>query len=132
MGLYRRAAVAWLILLVLMFGNGALRVLVLQPRMGEEVARRVASLLGVVIVMAFARAFVARAGGATSGELLRVGLVWTALTLGFEFVFGHYVSGQSWAALLADYDVRRGRLWPLVLVATAIGPWLWAWWRRPG
>jgi hypothetical protein len=91
----------------------------------------VASLLGIVIVMAFARAFVARAQGATSGELLRVGLVWTALTLAFEFLFGHYVSGQSWRALRADYDVTRGRLWPLVVAATALGPWLWGWWRRP-
>jgi hypothetical protein len=124
-GLYGRAVVAWFILLVLMFGSGTLRVLVLQPRLGEEVARRVASLVGVAIVMAFARAFVARAGAARGSELLAVGLLWTALTLAFEFPFGHYVSGLSWSALLADYDLTRGRLWPLVLVATALGPWMW-------
>ena len=31
----------------------------------------------------------------------------------------HYVVKQSWQTLLADYDLRRGQLWPLVLVAIA-------------
>jgi hypothetical protein len=43
----------------------------------------------------------------------------------FEFGFGHYVSGAPWTELLADYDVRAGRLWPLVLFTTIVAPSLW-------
>jgi apolipoprotein N-acyltransferase len=51
-----------------------------------------------------------------------VGGVWALLTLGFEFGFGHYVVGTSWADLLADYDVSRGRIWVLIPIATAAAP----------
>jgi len=28
----------------------------------------------------------------------------------FEFLFGHYVAGQTWANLLSLYDVTRGNV----------------------
>jgi hypothetical protein len=56
---------------------------------------------------------------------LGVGLFWLVLTVTFEFLFGRYVAGASWEALLADYDVLRGRLWPLVLLTTLLAPSLW-------
>jgi hypothetical protein len=115
--------VAWLLLLVVMFTNGIVRVMVLQPRLGEEPARRVATLVGVGLVLAFSYLYARRVAPARPGELLAVGVLWLALTLAFEFGFGR-LSGQSWEALLADYDVARGRLWPLVLLATLVGPWL--------
>jgi hypothetical protein len=44
------------------------------------------------------------------------------LTLAFEFLAGHYLFGHPWATLLADYNLARGRIWLLVLVATLLGP----------
>ena len=44
--------------------------------------------------------------------------------MAFELLFGRYVSGASWESLLADYDLRRGRLWSLVLVTILFAPWL--------
>jgi hypothetical protein len=124
MPLAARAVLAWLGLLVFMFVNGTVRVLVLQPRLGEEAARQVASLTGLAIVLAASAAFVRLVPeGATGRHWLAVGLLWLILTLGFEFGFGRFVSGMSWAALLEDYDVRRGRLWVLILFGTLFGPW---------
>jgi hypothetical protein len=51
-------------------------------------------------------------------------LGWLVATIAFEFLFGHFVSGLTWSALLADYDIRRGRLWPLILLSVGLGPWL--------
>jgi hypothetical protein len=51
------------------------------------------------------------------------------LTLGFEFLIGHYVMHKPWAELLADYDVSSGRIWIAVLVTTLLAP-LWAAGRR--
>ena len=39
----------------------------------------------------------------------------------FEFGFGHYVAREPWAKLLADYDVRRGRIWRVVPLWLALG-----------
>jgi hypothetical protein len=119
------AVLAWLVLLVAMLANGFFRVLVVEPRLGEVLARPVATATGVAIVVVVAGAFVRRRAHAGPVELLGVGVVWLLLTLAFEFLFGHYVAGASWEELLADYDVREGRLWPLVLLAVLLAPWLW-------
>jgi hypothetical protein len=51
--------------------------------------------------------------------------VWVALTVAFEFLAGHYVFGNSWEGLIADYNVFRSRLWILVLLMNLFTP-LWA------
>jgi hypothetical protein len=116
-----RGLLAWLVLLALMVGNGFVRVLWLEPRLDSESARQVASLLGVAIVGAVAWWFV-RDRRLPAPTLWAVGGLWFALTLGFEFGFGRLASGASWGDLLADYDLTRGRLWPLVLAAVLAGP----------
>jgi hypothetical protein len=114
----------WWILAVAMFTNGACRVLVLQPRLGEGFARQLATVSGIVIVLALSLPFVRRLAHPRSRDLLEVGLLWLVLTVLFEFGMG-LVSGASWEAMLADYDLRRGRLWPLALVAILVAPSLW-------
>ena len=114
----------WWILAVAMFTNGAVRVLVLQPRLGESLARQVATVSGIVIVLALTLPFVRRLDHPRSRDLLKVGLLWLVLTVLFEFGMG-LVSGASWEAMLADYDLRRGRLWPLALLAILVAPSLW-------
>jgi len=120
-----RAVAAWFGLLAAMMANGFLRVLVLEPRLGEQAARQASSILGACLVLTLAGVFVRRLPDPASAPLGRVGLLWGVLTLAFEFGFGHYVSGLDWNTLLGDYDLAAGRLWPLVLAATIAGPWLW-------
>lgn len=44
--------------------------------------------------------------------------------MAFEFLFFHYVGGHAWEELLANYNIARGRLWPVVLLWVAVAPWL--------
>jgi hypothetical protein len=44
------------------------------------------------------------------------------LTIVFEFGFGRYVDGKSWAELGRDYDLPSGHLWLAVLVWLGVGP----------
>ena len=44
------------------------------------------------------------------------------LTVLFEFGFGHYVTRDSWAALLGAYNLAEGRAWAAVPLWTAVGP----------
>ncbi|HEY5332662.1 MAG TPA: hypothetical protein VIJ21_03880 [Solirubrobacterales bacterium] len=50
-----------------------------------------------------------------------MGGAWAALTVCFEFGLGR-ARGVGWSELGAEYDLRRGRLWPLVLLTVAVGP----------
>jgi hypothetical protein len=113
-----------MVLAVVMFTNGAVRALVLQPRLGEHLARQIATGLGVLIVFGFAFFFVRRLGAPKTVDLLGVGVVWLVLTLAFEFGMG-LVAGRSWETMLADYDILEGRLWPLIPLATLVAPWFW-------
>lgn len=118
------AALGWLLLAVVMFANGTVRALVLQPRLGEHLARQVATGSGVLIVFVFALVFVRRLESPSSLDLLKVGLLWLVLTLAFEFGVG-LVSGASWETMLADYDILHGRLWPLIPMSALVAPWFW-------
>jgi len=44
------------------------------------------------------------------------------LTVAFEFLFGHFVMGNPWEALLHDYNLVAGRVWVLVLTWIAVAP----------
>jgi hypothetical protein len=120
-----KAALGWLLLFMVMFANGTIRVVMLQPQLGEDCARQVASLSGVALVLIVSGLFVRYAPEAKASQLSWIGVAWLATTMAFEFVFGHFVSGQSWSALLADYNIMRGRLWSLILVSVCLGPWFW-------
>ena len=55
-------------------------------------------------------------------DALRLGLAWLALTIAFEFLFGHFVMGNPWSVLFHDYNLFAGRVWTLVLIWIAIAP----------
>jgi len=119
-----RCAVVWCGLVVLAVLNGALRIGVLIPRIGEAAGHVASTLLLCVAIAVTAWWTVTWIRPARSGEALWVGALWLVLTLGFEFGFGHFVAGKSWGELLADYDVLRGRVWVLVLITTLTAPYL--------
>jgi hypothetical protein len=53
---------------------------------------------------------------------IKIGLMWLVMTVIFEFLFGHYVMGNSWEKLLHDYNLLEGRLWVVILIWTTISP----------
>jgi hypothetical protein len=118
-----RQILAWAALPVAAVANGALRDLTYGRRMSETASHSlaVAPLAAVVSVWAglLARRWPLRSRRAALG----VGAAWLGLTLLFEFGLGR-ARGVSTEQMLADYDMRRGRLWPLALVAVAAAPLL--------
>jgi len=120
-----KAILAWLLLFAVMFANGAVRVVVLQPQLGEDRARQAASLSGLALVLTVSWLFVRVSPEASTAQLWWVGVAWLVATVAFELLFGHFVSGLSWHALLADYNILRGRLWSLTLISVCLGPWFW-------
>ena len=123
--MFSRALAIWLLLLILALLNGAIREILLKPRFGEQAGHIVstASLCAASILLAWFS--IAWIGPKNGREALVVGIAWVALTVAFEFLAGHYVFGNSWERLFADYNVFRGRIWILVLVANLFAP-LWA------
>jgi hypothetical protein len=124
-----RAFAVWLLLLILAVLNGGVRDTWLSPRFGDTLGRAFSSLLLSGLILLATWGTIGWIRPSTSAQALRVGAFWLLLTLAFEFLAGHYGFGKPWAALLADYDVRRGRIWIIVLIVTLLAPWVTARWR---
>jgi len=118
-----RASAVWLLLCGVAIGNGAFRQAFLLPRLGDQAAHVLGTLIGTtlfaVVVVATLRWVVP---ALEPGRLVALGVGWTLATIAFEFGFGHYVAGHPWPRLLADYDVSAGRIWVLVLLVLLLLP----------
>jgi len=118
-----KAALIWAGLVVLAVLNGIAQDRLLAPRIGERLALPASGLLFSCVIFAVAAASVGFIDAASVGQCWLVGALWLSLTVAFELLFGHYVMGDSWRTLAAAYDVRRGNLWSLVLLATVVAPY---------
>jgi hypothetical protein len=116
-----RAVIAWFALAVLAIANGTLREFLLTPRLGSKLGHVASTLVlcALIFLVAWLMPWI---GARQSAVAWRVGALWLALTLGFEFLVGHYVFGNSWEKLLSDYNLPQGRIWILVPIATLIAP----------
>ena len=125
-----RAIAIWCVILIGAFVNGMFRVTVLIPAYGDTVAHTISTMIlcGVIVIATFKS--IRWLHPETRAHALEIGVVWLMLTLAFEFLAGHYVFGNSWERLLADYNLRDGRIWVLVLAVTLFAP-MWALPRRP-
>jgi hypothetical protein len=106
----------------LAFGNAIIRQALYEGHVGDLRAHQIstATLLGIFAVYVWV--LHRRWPIDTSETALAVGVIWTMLTLAFEFGFGHWVAGQSWAELLEAYNLADGRVWVLIPIWTMIAP----------
>jgi hypothetical protein len=119
-----RYLIAWFVLLVVAVINGALRDLTYGKYVTELLAHQLSSLSGIILFGAVFYQFVRRWPPASARQAIYIGLFWMVLTVAFEFLFFHYVAGHPWSELLANYDMASGRLWPLILLWVALGPYV--------
>lgn len=119
-----KSTALWLLILVLAVANGLLREHVLIPALGSfaGLAASGALLSATILLVAYLAA--PWYGPLSTRRWLGIGLYWLALTLAFEFGLGRYVQHHTWDELLAAYTFQGGNLWPLVLLATVLSPWI--------
>lgn len=114
----------WPALAALGVANGIVRGLTYGRRMADLPAHQLSTVM-LVILTGIAVLTFSRFNPIRDAELAAfIGVSWLVATVTFEFLFGRYVARHSWSRLLADYDLRRGRVWPLFLGWLAILPWL--------
>ncbi|MDP2142596.1 MAG: hypothetical protein Q8J80_00545 [Gallionella sp.] len=118
-----RYLVAWFAMLLVSVLNGTVRDYSYGRHMPELSAHQLSTLIGIVLLGAVIRLYMRRWPFASARQALGVGLFWMALTVAFEFLFFHYLGGHTWSALLENYDVLAGRLWPLILLWLAFAPY---------
>lgn len=119
-----KAVLIWFGLMVLAIINGTVRVEWIIPSTGLATGLAISTLMLCILILLATWLSIPWPGPRNSAEAWTMGLLWLALTLGFEFGAGHFVFKKPWPELLTDYDITRGRIWVLVPITTLMAPWL--------
>ncbi|NJD25432.1 MAG: hypothetical protein FIB06_08490 [Betaproteobacteria bacterium] len=129
-----RLLFAWLVMLLVSVLNGIARDVGYGQGLDPLRAHQLSTLYGMTLLGVVIAVYARRWPFPSVASAWRAGLLWLALTVAFEFLFFHYITGHAWAELRANYDLAAGRLWPLLLLWIAVAPacfrWLWRHCRR--
>ena len=117
-----RAIEVWLVLSVIEVIHGVARAVLLEPLVGDFRARQIAVFTGSAIVLAVAFLFRKWIGAVTTRECLVTGAIWILLTISFEIFLGKVILDLTWERIASDYDISRGGLMPLGLLAMFVAP----------
>jgi hypothetical protein len=115
---------AWLPMVPIAIVNGTVRQACYGRYMTELAAHQLSTASGLVLLGAYIWLVMRRWPPTGGGQALSIGFLWLTLTLAFEFLFGHYVAGHTWARLFADYNLLAGRVWILIPLGVGLAPWI--------
>jgi len=113
----------WFVIAIAAILNGVIRETFLVSALGENMALPISGLLlaGLIFLLTFI--FISFIGSSKSRVYIFIGSLWLSLTLSFEFLFGHFVIGKSWQAIMQVFDIKNGNLFIVDLFITGISPW---------
>ncbi len=113
---------AWIPMVFIAILNGMIREYTYGKLFSELYSHQISSFTGIILLGLFIGVITYIYPLESTLQALTIGLIWLALTITFEFLFGHYVAGHSWVKLLEDYNLFAGRLWVMVLLWVALAP----------
>jgi hypothetical protein len=117
-----QALLSWIVLFVIAFANGATRDLLYMAYLGEHRANQVSCGTGIVLFGIAVWLLSRRWRFLSSSQAWKIGGLWLALTVVWEFAFGLFIRGLPWNLVLREYALWQGRLWTLVLLAVLVLP----------
>ena len=112
----------WFGLVFLAILNGLAREKVYRQYLVELTAHQASTVSFILLTGIYVWIFSNIWPLASSAQALSVGAIWLSMTIIFEFIFGHFVMKHSWQKLFTDYDIKKGRVWLLVLLWTLLAP----------
>ena len=117
----------WALMAVIAVVNGGFREIVLIPRIRSYPGHVLSTALLVfgILVISFGY-FQWTTIEYTQAELILMGILWTVLTVGFEFLVG-YVENTPVSVTLEQYNVLAGQVWIAVPLTLLLTPLLFGW-----
>lgn len=117
----------WVVMAVVAVVNGSFREVVLIPRVGEYAGHVLSTALLVCVILLVSFVYFQRTPIEYAYlELVTIGVLWTGLTVGFEFLVG-YVEGTPVSVTLGQYDVFAGQVWIAVPLTLLLSPLVFGW-----
>jgi hypothetical protein len=105
---------AWIPMVVIAILNGAIRDGWYGKHVTELQAHQISTVVGVLLFGVYIWVLIRLWRPESVEQAMAIGLVWLGMTIGFEFLFGHYGAKRLWRDLLRDYNLFAGRVWLVV------------------
>jgi hypothetical protein len=114
----------WAVVAGLLFWNGVLALGVYKPFLGAEAGEMMSAFVAMAAIFGATRAYLVHDVELPIGQLIRIGLLWMALTFLYEIALGRLA---AWAVprVAPAYGMWDGSFWPLIVMATAFAPIAW-------
>ena len=109
---------------MLAIANGTLREALLIPALGKPPGLILSGVFLSGLILAVAYFALPWFGQAPVVRYVAIGLFWLCLTVVFEFTFGRLIQGKPWSEVLEAYKFKDGNIWSLVLLITAVAPYV--------
>jgi hypothetical protein len=114
----------WFVLVFAAIVNGAIRNIVYTKYVGELTAHQISVITGIILFGIIFWLIFRKWTPFSSQQAIMIGVMWLVMTIAFEFLFGHFVMGNSWDKLFHDYNLFQGRLWIIVLLWVTFAPYI--------
>ena len=123
---YKKSILFWFILLIIAFANAIIRETTYKPLLTPYIgfwAHQISSLTGI-LAFYFAIYFFLKTTKEkyTMGDLVKVGIIWVAMTILFESFMNIYVRKLTFDQVLATYYFWNGDTWIFVLLSLITSP----------
>ncbi len=116
-----RILAVWMLIMLVETAHGAMRAIFLAPRIGDLAARQIGVVIGSVLIFAIALATLRWMRTRTPRAQIAAGILWAALTIGFEVLLGLAMDLDA-SRILSDYLPWRGGLMVFGLLFMAAAP----------
>lgn len=118
-----KSLLIWLLIIPLAIINGGLRDEIIAPIFGSNIALPLSGLILCSLILLITIFVIPKLIRVTPNTYWLIGIMWFLLTFIFESVFALGM-GKTMEEVLSAYDISTGNLWIVVLIFTAIAPWL--------
>jgi len=116
-----KSVLIWLCFIPVAILNGGLREHVLDRALGEKWALPVSGIVLSICIFLITWLLLPQIVRLSKKNCIIIGLLWTFLTMLFEFASG-LAGGSTLRELVAAYNPMTGNLWLLVLATTLLSP----------
>jgi hypothetical protein len=121
---------AWFPMVLIAIVNGAIREGWYGKHVSELQAHQLSTVTGVLLFGVYIWVLLRLWRPESARQAMIIGMVWLAMTVAFEFLFGHYVAKRPWRDLFLDYNLFAGRVWLVVLAWVTLAPYLFYQWHQ--
>jgi len=115
----------WFLFMILAIINAIIRNEGYKPLIGDLRAHQLSTFTFIILIFVVTY-FVLKFSNLqiSDKEAILLGFLWLIMTITFEFIAGHFIFGNPWEKLIADYNILQGRIWILVLFTILFSPYI--------